>query len=150
MQLNSEPTPTQPPNVNELDWKGLDQLGADWIRYGPTEDREGLSDDDFDVESLPSPRWYIVQCNPGLEDSVRATLMAKISNSQRLKQTIREVLVPCTVVTKLGVGNKRVAKLDKLFPGYVFVNMRMDKDTWYTIKNSNHVLNFVGHDRARR
>ncbi len=55
--------------------------------------------------------------------------MAKISNSARLKKTIREVLVPCTVVTKLGMGNKEVMKLEKLFPGYVFVNMRMDKDT---------------------
>ena len=37
-----------------------------------------------------------------------------------------------------------------MFPGYVYVHMHMDKDTWYIIKNSNHVQNFVGHDNARR
>ncbi|EKX34531.1 hypothetical protein GUITHDRAFT_60459, partial [Guillardia theta CCMP2712] len=98
----------------------------------------------------PPPRWYIVQCNPGLEDSVKATIMAKVANSRRLQKTVVEVLVPCTKVTKLGLGNKPVEKQEKLFAGYVLVRMRMDKDTWFMIKNSNHVLNFVGHDRARK
>ena len=38
-----------------------------------------------------------------------------------------EVLVPCTNVTKLGVGGKRVVKPEKLMPGYVLLNMHMDK-----------------------
>ena len=39
---------------------------------------------------------------------------------------------------------------EKLLGGYVLIKMCMDKDTWYIIKNSNHVQNFVGHDRARK
>jgi transcriptional antiterminator NusG len=61
-----------------------------------------------------------------------------------------EVLVPCTNVTRLGVGGKRVIRPEKLMPGYVLLNMRMDKDTWFSVKNSNNVQNFVGHDRARK
>jgi len=85
-----------------------------------------------------------------LEDSVKATILAKMSNSKRLKVTIKEVLVPCTMVMKAGVGGVTVEKQEKLLGGYVLIKMCMDKDTWYIIKNSGNVLNFVGHDRARR
>jgi len=90
-------------------------------------------------------REYIAQ-----EASVMATLHAKRANSKRLQQTLVEVLVPTTPVTRLGVGNRPVVRFEKMFPGYVYVHMHMDKDTWYIIKNSNHVQNFVGHDNARR
>jgi hypothetical protein len=55
------------PNAAVVDWKGLEMMGADWLRYGPEEDREGAgSDEPLDPSTLPPPRWYIVQCNPGL------------------------------------------------------------------------------------
>jgi transcriptional antiterminator NusG len=54
------------------------------------------------------------------------------------------------MVTKASIGGQTVEKQEKLLGGYVLIKMCMDKDTWYIIKNSNHVLNFVGHDRARR
>jgi len=130
---------------NDVEWKGLTQIGADWVRYGPQDE-----DDKMREEDLPPARWYIVQCNPGLEDAVGATLLAKRANSKWLQKTIIEVLVPCTNVTKLGLGGKKVVKPEKLMPGYVLLNMKMDKDSWFTVKNSNHVQNFVGHDRARR
>ena len=50
-----------------VDWKGLTMMGAEWVRYGPEEDREGAgSDEPIDPADLPPARWYIVQCNPGL------------------------------------------------------------------------------------
>jgi transcriptional antiterminator NusG len=132
-------------------WEGLEQkMGADWTRQGPDEGEVSGLDEVIDESELPAPRWYIVQCNPGLEDSVKATIQAKMENSLRLRTTIKEVLVPCTMVTKAGIGGKVVQKQEKLLGGYVLIKMCMDKDTWYIIKNSNHVLNFVGHDRARR
>jgi len=132
-------------------WEGLqDKMGADWTRQGPDEGEVSGLDEVIDESQLPAPRWYIVQCNPGLEDSVKATIQAKMENSKRLRTTIKEVLVPCTMVTKAGIGGKVVQKQEKLLGGYVLIRMCMDKDTWYMIKNSNHVLNFVGHDRARR
>jgi transcriptional antiterminator NusG len=132
-------------------WKGLgEKMGDDWTRKGPDEGEVSGLDEDLDESTLPEPRWYIVQCNPGLEDAVKATIVAKMQNSRRLKTTIKEVLVPCTMVTKASIGGQTVEKQEKLLGGYVLIKMCMDKDTWYIIKNSNHVLNFVGHDRARR
>lgn len=131
-------------------WKGLESMGADWTRSGPDEGEVSGYDEIIDESTLPAPRWYIVQCNPGLEDAVKATIWAKMQNSKRLQVTIKEVLVPCTMVQKQGVGGQVVQKQEKLLGGYVLIKMCMDKDTWYIIKNSNHVLNFVGHDRARK
>lgn len=131
-------------------WKGLEAMGDDWTRKGPDEGEVSGLNEEVDESLLPAPRWYIVQCNPGLEDSVKATIVAKMQNSRRLNTTIKEVLVPCTMVMKAGVGGQTVEKQEKLLGGYVLIKMCMDKDTWYIIKNSNNVLNFVGHDRARR
>jgi len=131
-------------------FKGIEHMGDDWTRRGPDEGEVNGLNEEIDESTLPAPRWYIVQCNPGLEDSVKATILAKMSNSKRLKVTIKEVLVPCTMVMKAGVGGVTVEKQEKLLGGYVLIKMCMDKDTWYIIKNSGNVLNFVGHDRARR
>ena len=131
-------------------WEGLEQKGADWTRSGPDEGEVSGLDEAIDEEALPAPRWYIVQCNPGLEDNVKSTILAKMANSRRLQTTIKEVLVPCTMIMKSSVGGTVVQKQEKLLGGYVLIKMCMDKDTWYIIKNSNNVLNFVGHDRPRR
>ena len=73
-------------NTNEIDWKDLQQMGSDWLRQGPK-----LEEDNRNEEDLPSPRWYIVQCTPGLEDNVKMMLQSKISNSAWLQKTILEV-----------------------------------------------------------
>ncbi len=84
------------PSSNEIDWRGLEQVGDDWVRYGPK-----LEESNRNEAELPDPRWYIVQCTPGLEDNVKMMLQSKINNSAWLQKTILEVLVPTTKVAKV-------------------------------------------------
>ena len=90
------PPPGMAPNSNDIDWRGLEQVGDDWVRYGPK-----LEEANRNEEDLPEPRWYIVQCTPGLEDNVKMVLHSKINNSPWLQKTILEVLVPTTKVSKV-------------------------------------------------
>jgi hypothetical protein len=83
-------------NSNDIDWRGLQQVGDDWVRYGPK-----LEENNRNEADLPEPRWYIVQCTPGLEDNVKMVLHSKINNSPWLQKTILEVLVPTTKVSKV-------------------------------------------------
>jgi hypothetical protein len=90
------PPPGMVPNSNDIDWRGLEQVGDDWVRYGPK-----LEENNRNEADLPEPRWYIVQCTPGLEDNVKMVLHSKINNSPWLQKTILEVLVPTTKVSKV-------------------------------------------------
>ena len=95
MQADLPPTGAST-SSNEIDWRGLEQVGDDWVRYGPK-----LEEANRNEEDLPEPRWYIVQCTPGLEDNVKMVLHSKINNSPWLQKTILEVLVPTTKVSKV-------------------------------------------------
>jgi hypothetical protein len=90
------PPPGMVTNSNDIDWRGLQQVGDDWVRYGPK-----LEENNRNEADLPEPRWYIVQCTPGLEDNVKMVLHSKINNSPWLQKTILEVLVPTTKVSKV-------------------------------------------------
>ena len=97
LQMQTDlPPPGMASNSNDIDWRGLQQVGDDWVRYGPK-----LEENNRNEADLPEPRWYIVQCTPGLEDNVKMVLHSKINNSPWLQKTILEVLVPTTKVSKV-------------------------------------------------
>jgi transcription antitermination factor NusG len=83
------------PNSYDIDWRGLEQVGNDWVRYGPE-----LEENNRHEADLPEPRWYIVQTTPVLEDNVKI-LHSKINNGPWLQKTILAVLVPTTKVSKV-------------------------------------------------
>lgn len=86
--------------------------------------------------------WYVVHTYSGYENKVKANIEKTIEN-RKLQDQIFEVRVPLQDVVEVKNGvRKNVQK--KMFPGYVLVNMIMNDDTWYVIRNTRGVTGFVG------
>lgn len=96
---------------------------------------------DTEVDEENDPRWYIVHTYSGQEDLVKKNLDLRIQ-SLDMQDRIFEVLVPTEeeVVFKEG---KRKSEQRKLFPGYILVQMMMDDESWYAVRNTPGVTGFV-------
>ena len=87
-------------------------------------------------------KWYVVHTYSGYENKVKANIEKTIEN-RHLEDQILEVRVPLQEVAELKNGAlKQVQK--KMFPGYVLLNMVMNDDTWYVVRNTRGVTGFVG------
>ena len=100
-----------------------------------------VTKNDPQVDEENDPRWYIVHTYSGQEDLVKKNLDLRIQ-SLDMQDRIFEVLVPTEeeVVFKEG---KRKAEQRKLFPGYILVQMMMDDESWYAVRNTPGVTGFV-------
>lgn len=87
-------------------------------------------------------RWYVVHTYSGYENKVKADIEKSVEN-RGLEDQILEVVVPLQDVVEVKNGaKKQVSK--KMFPGYVLINMVMNDDTWYVVRNTRGVTGFVG------
>ena len=91
---------------------------------------------------MAEAKWYVVHTYSGYENKVKANIEKAIEN-RHLEDLILEVQVPMEDVVEVKNGvKKQVSK--KLFPGYVLLNMIMNDDTWYVVRNTRGVTGFVG------
>ena len=86
--------------------------------------------------------WYVVHTYSGYENKVKATLEKTIEN-RHLENQIFEVRVPLQDVVEVKNGARKNVQR-KMFPGYVLVNMDMNDETWYVVRNTRGVTGFVG------
>ncbi len=86
--------------------------------------------------------WYVVHTYSGYENKVKANICKTIEN-RHLEEVILEVRVPVLDVVELKNGAKKNVQ-KKLFPGYVLINMVMNDETWYVVRNTRGVTGFVG------
>lgn len=89
-------------------------------------------------------KWYVVHTYSGYEHKAKAALEERV-RSLKMQDKIGEILVPVERVVELGKGGQRKTSSRKFFPGYIFVNMELDDETWHVIKNTPKVTGFVGH-----
>jgi len=87
-------------------------------------------------------RWYIVHTYSGHENKVKVNLERRIE-SMNMQDKIFRVEVPNKTVTKIKDG-KRTEREERIFPGYVLVEMIMDDDSWYVVRHTPGVTKFVG------
>ncbi|MGE0199494.1 MAG: transcription termination/antitermination protein NusG [Candidatus Melainabacteria bacterium] len=87
-------------------------------------------------------RWYIVNTYSGHENKVKVNLERRIE-SMNMGEKIFRVEVPQKTVTKIKDG-RRSEKDERIFPGYVLVEMLMDDDSWYVVRHTPGVTKFVG------
>ncbi|MDF2587756.1 MAG: NusG antitermination factor [Anaerocolumna sp.] len=91
---------------------------------------------------MSKTNWYVVHTYSGYENKVKANIEKTIEN-RKLQDQILEVSVPLQDVIEVKNGvKKKVQK--KMFPGYVLLNMEMNDDTWYVVRNTRGVTGFVG------
>ena len=91
---------------------------------------------------MAEANWYVVHTYSGYETKVKANIEKTIEN-RHLEDEILEVRVPLQDVVEMKNGARRVVQ-KKLFPGYVLINMVMNDDTWYVVRNTRGVTGFVG------
>lgn len=89
-----------------------------------------------------SKRWYVVHAFSGMEKSVARAIQERIDRAG-MQEQFGQLLVPTEEVVEIRGGQKALSER-RFFPGYVFVEMDMNEQTWHLIKNTNKVTGFVG------
>lgn len=92
---------------------------------------------------MAEAKWYVVHTYSGYENKVKANIEKTIENNKHLAEQILEVRVPLQDVVEMKNGARKTVQ-KKMFPGYVLLNMEMNDDTWYVVRNTRGVTGFVG------
>ena len=87
-------------------------------------------------------RWYIVHAYSGMEKAVERNIAERVARAG-MQQKFGRVLVPTEEVVEMKNGQRKTTER-RLFPGYVFVEMVMDDETWHLVKHTSKVTGFVG------
>lgn len=87
-------------------------------------------------------RWYVVHSYSGYENKVKRNLEQRIE-SMEMEDKIFQVVVPTVEEVELHDGKRRTVSR-RIFPGYVLVQMILDDDSWYVVRNTPGVTGFVG------
>lgn len=86
--------------------------------------------------------WYVIHSVSGLEDNVAQNLQKRI-HTMGMEEFIFDVVVPKEKKIKIKNG-KRVTVEERMFPGYVFVQMIVTDASWYIVRNTPNVTGFIG------
>jgi transcriptional antiterminator NusG len=108
---------------------------------------EGLDEAEVDApRTAPKPKdnrnWFVVHTYSGYENKVKANLERRI-HSMGMQDKIFRVLVPMEDEVEFKDGKRKITP-KKVFPGYVLVEMIMDDQSWYVVRNTQGVTGFVG------
>src|SRR3989339_133450 len=86
--------------------------------------------------------WYVLHTYSGYEEAVARNLRQRIE-SMSMEDKIFNVLVPIEKKIKIKAGKRKVVE-EKIYPGYVLVEMMVTDDSWYVARNTPRVTGFVG------
>ncbi len=98
-------------------------------------------------ENAEKPRpegtqWYVIHSYSGYENKVKKNLLHRIE-SMDMQDKIFQVVVPTEEEVELKDGHRRTIER-RVFPGYILVEMIIDEDSWYVVRNTPGVTGFVG------
>ena len=86
--------------------------------------------------------WFVIHCYSGYENKVRHNLEQRIE-SMNMKDFIFDVVVPIEEEIEVKDGKRKTVER-RVFPGYILVNMIMNEESWYVVRNTPGVTSFVG------
>ena len=87
-------------------------------------------------------KWYVIHTYSGYEENVAENLKQRIETMD-MEDKIFDVVVPTEKKIKIKNG-KRKTVIEKIFPGYIMVEMIVTDDSWYVVRNTPNVTGFVG------
>jgi len=87
-------------------------------------------------------KWYVVHVHSGFEKSVMRSLNDRIIR-ENMEPEFGQILVPVEEVVEMKSGQRSISER-KFFPGYVFVEMNLNDETWHLVKSTAKVTGFVG------
>ena len=91
-------------------------------------------------------KWYIVNTHTSCEAKAKASIETRIKQFG-MEDSFGEVLIPSESVVELVKGQKQTTSR-KFFPGYIFVQMDLNEETWHLVKGSVKVTGFVGNSKT--
>ncbi len=97
---------------------------------------DGTEDDDSEKQ------WYVIHCYSGYENKVRYSIEQRIE-TMGMRDRIFDVIIPTEEEIEIKDGKRRTVER-RVFPGYLLVEMKMDEDSWYVVRNTPGVTGFVG------
>ncbi len=115
-----------------------EQLNEDLL----AEQAEAQAEEEAKEAKKNQKRWYIVHTYSGYENKVKVNLEKRIEY-MNMGDKIFRIEVPQKTVVQMK-GGKKQEKEEKVFPGYVLVEMIMDEDSWYVVRHTSGVTKFVG------
>lgn len=93
----------------------------------------------------PGMRWYTLHVYSSMEKSVQRAIIERIEQSD-LKDQFGEVLLPIEKVEETRSNGQRKTTERRMYPGYVFVEMVMNDDTWHLMNSTPRVIEFLGNN----
>ncbi len=90
----------------------------------------------------PKAEWYVVHSYSGKENKVKKNLEHR-AESMNMTDRILQIVVPTETEIEIKEGIRREVER-QVFPGYILIEMIMDEDSWYVVRNTPGVTSFVG------
>ncbi|GIS57800.1 MAG: hypothetical protein CM1200mP2_00250 [Planctomycetaceae bacterium] len=87
-------------------------------------------------------QWFVLKVTTNREKSIRQSLLRRIAR-EGLDEFFTEVIIPTENVVETKAGKKKVSE-QKLFPGYLFVQMVLNDETWYLVRGTSGIGDFTG------
>lgn len=87
-------------------------------------------------------RWYVIHTYSGYEENVTQNLKQRV-DSLDMEDKIFNILIPTEKKIKIKNGKRRVVE-EKIFPGYILVEMEVTDESWYIVRNTPNVTGFIG------
>jgi transcriptional antiterminator NusG len=108
------------------------------------ETEEATSEADEETEEATSENmdWYILKVQSNREDSIREALLRRVKIAG-MESFFGDVIVPTEMVTEFKGGKRRVMKR-KLYPGYLVIQMEINDDTWFLVRETPGIGDFTG------
>lgn len=119
-----------------------EQLNEDKALEAAEAQAEAQAEVEKEKAKKSQKRWYIVHTYSGYENKVKVNLEKRIEYMNMADKIFR-IEVPQKTVTQMK-GGKKQEREEKIFPGYVLVEMIMDEDSWYVVRHTSGVTKFVG------
>ncbi len=91
----------------------------------------------------PTMKWYAIQTHSGYEAKVKDALLQRIKQ-HNMEDSFGEILIPTEQVTEAKAGGKTRTRQKLSYPGYIFMQMKMNEKAWHLVKATTKVTGFLG------
>ncbi len=145
LNLQESPQPEDPkPDESQPEAEGVEESAVeeDLSETEETSTNQKVEEVAEPEEVGEKKEWFVLKVASNREKSVRNALLRRI-NQEGLEEFFGEVLIPTEKVAETKGGKKRVTEV-KLFPGYIMINLVLNDDTWYLVRDTNGVGDFTG------
>jgi len=126
----------------ELIDDSMDALSDDGIEQEAGHVEEASVTKTSDDQHGDDRQWYVIHCYSGYENKVRKNLEQRIE-TMNMKSKIFDVVIPTQEEIEVRDGKRKTVERH-VFPGYVLVNMILEEESWYVVRNTPGVTGFVG------